>query len=121
LAIAGGLLLIPVAVLLLASEMAPRKLLTLVFGARYAIEYGSLTKLTLAMVFLGGSTLLSVYLLGSGRRWPTAWLAVSTVGGAFYIGRAGGAIPETVHRDLLLQMVVFIGLLLATLRPMAER
>ena len=117
LAIAGGLLLIPVAVLLVASEGAPKKLLTLVFGARYATEYASMTNLILAMVFLGGSTLLCVYLLGSGRRWPTLWLAVSTVGGAVFLSRAGGAISETVHRDLLIQIVVFLGLLFATLRP----
>ena len=117
LTIAGGLLLIPVALLLIASELAPERLLTLVFGSRYATEYGSMTSLILAMVFLGGSTLLSVYLLGSGRRWPTLWLACSTVGGAFYLAQAGGAIAETVHRDLILQMVVFLGLLLATLRP----
>ncbi len=117
LTIAGGLLLIPVALLLIASELAPERLLTLVFGSRYATEYGSMTSLILAMVFLGGSTLLSVYLLGSGRRWPTLWLACSTVGGALYLAQAGGAIAETVHRDLILQMVVFLGLLLATLRP----
>jgi hypothetical protein len=117
LAIAGGLLLIPVAVLLVASESAPKKLLNLVFGARYATDFASMTTLILAMVFLGGSTLLCVYLLGSGRRWPTLWLAVSTVLGAMYIGQAGGAVEETVHRDLLLQIVVFLGLLLATLRP----
>jgi O-antigen/teichoic acid export membrane protein len=117
LTIAAGLLLIPVAILLIASEVAPKSLLTLVFGSRYATEYGSMTSLILAMVFLGGSTLLSVYLLGSGRRWPTLWLAGTTVGGAIYLARAAGAIPETVHRDLILQMVVFLGLLLATLRP----
>ncbi len=117
LTIAGGLLLIPVALLLIASELAPERLLTLVFGSRYATEYGSMTSLILAMVFLGGSTLLSVYLLGSGRRWPTLWLACSTVGGALYLAQAGGAIAEIVHRDLILQMVVFLGLLLATLRP----
>jgi hypothetical protein len=118
LAIAGGLLMIPVAVLLIASESAPKSLLTLVFGSRYATEFASMTTLILAMVFLGASTLLSVYLLGSGRRWPTLWLAVSTVGGTFYLAQAGGAVAETVHRDLLLQIVVFLGLLLATLRPM---
>jgi len=56
--------------------------------------------------------------LGSGRRWPTLWLAISTVAGSIYLAQAGGAIAETVHRDLLLQMVVFLGLLLATLRPL---
>ena len=118
LTIAGGLLLIPVALLLIASEAAPKALLSLVFGSRYATEYASMTSLILAMVFLGGSTLLSVYLLGSGRRWPTLWLAISTVAGSIYLAQAGGAIAETVHRDLLLQMVVFLGLLLATLRPL---
>jgi len=118
LTIAGGLLLIPVALLLVASKAAPKALLALVFGRRYATEYTSMTSLILAMVFLGGSTLLTVYLLGSGRRWPTLWLTVSTVGGSIYLARAGGEIAETVHRDLLLQMVVFLGLVLATLRPL---
>ncbi|NBV27332.1 MAG: hypothetical protein EBR99_08480, partial [Actinobacteria bacterium] len=84
---------------------------------RDATEYGSMTSLILAMVFLGGSTLLSVYLLGSGRRWPTLWLACCTIVGSVYLAQAGGAIGETVHRDLILQMVVFLGLLVATLRP----
>ena len=117
LTIAGGLLLVPVALLLIASEVGPKSLLTLVFGSRYATEYGSMTSLILAMVFLGGSTLLSVYLLGSGRRWPTLWLACCTIVGSVYLAQAGGAIGETVHRDLILQMVVFLGLLVATLRP----
>lgn len=120
LAIAGGLLLIPVAILLGASEAAPEKLLTLVFGSRYATEFASMTTLILAMVFLGASTLLCVYLLGSGRRWPTAWLALATIGGSFYVAGARGQVAETVHRDLLLQIVVFLGLLVATLRPLNE-
>jgi O-antigen/teichoic acid export membrane protein len=115
--IACGLLLVPVALVLIASEVGPKSLLTLVFGSRYATEYGSMTSLILAMMFLGGSTLLSVYLLGSGRRWPTLWLACCTIVGSVYLAQAGGAIGETVHRDLILQMVVFLGLLVATLRP----
>ena len=120
LAIAGGLLLIPVAILLGASEASPKTLLTLVFGSRYATQYASMTTLILAMVFLGASTLLCVYLLGSGRRWPTAWLAIATVGGTIYVSGAHGQVAETVHRDLLLQIVVFVGLLVATLRPLNE-
>jgi len=121
LVIAGGLLLIPVAIVFTASAIAPRALLATVFGSRYAGEFSSLTSLIAAMVFLGGSSLLCVYLLGAGRRWPTLWLAVSTVGGGVYLAGAQGAVGETVYRDLLLQMVVFAGLLVATLRPIHPR
>ncbi|MEI8147670.1 MAG: hypothetical protein WCG62_01165, partial [Actinomycetes bacterium] len=121
LAIAGGLLLIPVTIVLTASIIAPRALLTTVFGSRYAAEFSSLTVLIAAMVFLGGSSLLCVYLLGAGRRWPTLWLAVGTVGGGVYLAGAQGAISATVHRDLQLQIVVFAGLLVATLRPLHSR
>jgi len=118
LGIAGGLLAIPVVLLVAASEFDARGLLTLVFGNRYAGGHASLTLLIGAMVFLGGSTLLATYLLGSGRRWPTAWLAVTAVVGVWYLAAARGDIAQTVHHNFLLQAVVFVGLLVATLRPL---
>ena len=118
LGLAGGLLLIPATVLLGVSEAMPKWLLTTVFGARYASEWSSMTSLVLAMTFLAGSTLLATYLLGSGRRWPTAWLAVATFGGLWYLSLSHGRVVETVHRDLMLQIVVFLGLLAATLVPL---
>lgn len=120
LAIAGGLLSIPTVVLIVVSEAASETLLRFVFGARYATAHGSLTSLIMAMAFLAGSTLLMTYLLGSGRRWPTVWLACATLGGAVYLSQAHGHIAETVHRNFLLQAVTFLGLLIAALRPMPE-
>ena len=70
------------------------------------------------MTFLAGSTLLATYLLGSGRRWPTAWLAFATFVGLWYLSLSHGRVVETVHRDLMLQIVVFLGLLAATLVPL---
>lgn len=118
LGLAGGLLLIPATVLLGVSEAMPKWLLTTVFGARYASEWSSMTSLVLAMTFLAGSTLLATYLLGSGRRWPTAWLALATFVGLWYLSLSHGRVVETVHRDLMLQIVVFLGLLAATLVPL---
>lgn len=118
LGLAGGLLLVPATVLLGVSEAMPKWLLTTVFGARYASEWSSMTSLVLAMTFLAGSTLLATYLLGSGRRWPTAWLALTTFGGLWYLSLSHGRVIETVHRDLMLQIVVFLGLLAATLLPL---
>ena len=118
LGLAGGLLLIPATVLLGVSEAMPKWLLTTVFGARYASEWSSMTSLVLAMTFLAGSTLLATYLLGSGRRWPTAWLAFATFVGLWYLSLSHGRVVETVHRDLMLQIVVFLGLLAATLVPL---
>ena len=117
LAIACGLLSIPTVILLILSEVGAEQLLTVVFGARYSLAHASLSTLILAMAFLAGSTLLSTYLLGSGRRWPTLWLAAATFGGAWFLASAHGRIPETVHRNLLLQAVTFLGLLVAALRP----
>ncbi|CAB4857301.1 unannotated protein [freshwater metagenome] len=119
--ISGALLMVPVCILLSASGLASRELLVLVFGERYASDAASMTALIGAMVFLGGSTLLSVYLLGAGRRWPTMWLFVCTVGGTLYLSQARGVVAETVHRDLLLQGVAFFGLLLITLLPAKSR
>ena len=121
LAIACGLLSIPTVILVIASEAGAEPLLRLVFGARYASAYASLSTLILAMGFLAGSTLLSTYLLGSGRRWPTLWLAIATTGGAWYLASARGHIADTVHHNLLLQAVTFLGLLIATLRPLPEK
>jgi O-antigen/teichoic acid export membrane protein len=120
LAIACGLLSIPTVVLVILSEAGAEPLLRVVFGSRYAGAYSSLTTLILAMAFLAGSTLLATYLLGSGRRWPTLWLACTTLGGAWYLAGAHGRIADTVHHNLLLQAVTFLGLLLATLRPISE-
>lgn len=120
LAIAAGLLSIPTVILVILSEAGAEPLLRLVFGARYASAHASLSTLILAMAFLAGSTLLATYLLGSGRRWPTAWLAAATLGGAWYLALAHGSITETVHRNLILQAVTFLGLLVATLRPIPE-
>ena len=117
LAIACGLLSIPTVILLILSEVGAEQLLTVVFGARYSLAHASLSTLILAMAFLAGSTLLATYLLGSGRRWPTLWLAATTFGGAWFLASAHGRIPETVHRNLLLQAVTFLGLLVAALRP----
>ena len=118
LGLAGGRVLIPATVLLGVSEAMPKWLLTTVFGARYASEWSSMTSLVLAMTFLAGSTLLATYLLGSGRRWPTAWLALATFVGLWYLSLSHGRVVETVHRDLMLQIVVFLGLLAATLVPL---
>ena len=120
LAIAAGLLSIPTVILLTVSEAGAKPLLRLVFGARYASAHGSLSSLIIAMAFLAGSTLMATYLLGSGRRWPTLWLAVATVGGSWYLARAHGRIADTVHRNLLLQATTFVGLLVATLRPLPK-
>ena len=120
LAIACGLLSIPTVVLVILSEAGAEPLLRVVFGSRYAGAYSSLTTLILAMAFLAGSTLLATYLLGSGRRWPTLWLACTTLGGAWYLAGAHGRIADTVHHNLLLQAVTFLGLLIATLRPISE-
>lgn len=120
LAITAGLLAIPTVILVIASEVGSEPLLRLVFGSRYSSAHASLSPLIVAMTFLGGSMLLSTYLLGSGRRWPTAWLALATVGGAWFLASAHGSIAETVHRNLLLQAVTFLGLLVATLRPVPE-
>ena len=119
LAIACGLLSIPTVILMIVSEAGAEQFLTLVFGARYALAHESLSTLILAMAFLAGSTLLATYLLGSGRRWPTLWLATSTFAGAWFLAGAHGKISETVHRNLLLQAVTFLGLLVATLRPIS--
>jgi O-antigen/teichoic acid export membrane protein len=121
LVIAGGLLLIPTVALMTASVVASKTLLTTVFGSRYATEFSSMTALIAAMVFLGGSSLLCAYLLGSGRRWPTVWLAVCTLVGGMYLAGAHGVIGEMVHRDLKLQIAVFSGLLVASLRPTYSR
>ena len=120
LAISAGLLSIPTVVLVIASEAAAEPLLRLVFGARYADAHSSLSTLILAMSFLAGSMLLATYLLGSGRRWPTVWLAFATVGGTWYLAGAQSSIGDCVHRNLLLQAVTFLGLLVATLRPIPE-
>lgn len=115
LGLTAGLLAIPTSLLVGISVSYGRQFLTAVFGARYATAYQSLPLLIGAMAFLGGSTLLTTYLLGAGSRWATTWVLLGTVAGVWFMAGARGGAHATVSRDLVVQAVIFCGLVLFAL------
>lgn len=108
-----GLLAIPAIFLIALARLYAYDTLKLVFGERYSHASSSLETLVLAMVILSFSTILVTFLLGDGARWPTVWIAACTIVGAIWMVRGGGAWHVTAVRNLQIQSVLFVGLVVA--------
>ena len=124
LAIAAGILVGPALILFTVALVNPSYLLIHVFGTQYSRASEFLVVLILAMFLLALSTLCVTYLLGVGNRTGTFWLLTSTAAGSWYITHQPVSLSGTVHRDLLVQIVVFAGLavtILTTSRRMLEQ
>jgi O-antigen/teichoic acid export membrane protein len=108
-----ALLAVPAAVLAVVAGFFARPTLRLVFGARYSHAAGSLETLLGAMILLSVSTILVTFLLGDGARWPTLWIAICTLGGAFWMVAGHGQWRSTAERNLEIQAAVLVGLTIA--------
>ncbi len=113
LGVVGGLLAVPALVLTATAALAPT-LLVDVFPAQYRHAADSLLTLVVAMVALSVSTVLVTFLLGDGARLPTLWLTACVSVGFFWIVGAHGVWHETATRDLEVQCVVVVGLVVAS-------
>ena len=111
LVIAGVLLALPAGVMLAFSALWGHGMLEVVFGARYASQSGSLVGLVVAMTLLAASTLMITFHLGLGRRLPSAWLVLTTLGGLWYLNQSHGLPHELVNRNIALQAIVLCGLI----------
>jgi len=106
-------LAVPAIVLLALSVVAPRRFLSVVFGARLSGGAPALATLVLAMVFLSVTVLLTNYLFGTGSRWIVAVLAVGSVAAAGLVAAAGGRILQTARADLAVQAGLLAAMLVA--------
>lgn len=113
LAVVLGLLAIPAVLLLASAKLDATGLVRSVFGTRYDHAASSLLPLTAAMVLLAVSTVLVIFLLGDGARWPTAWLAACTGVGVAWLVAGDGRWRATADRNLEVQGVVLLGLMVA--------
>jgi len=112
---------VPCGVLLLVAAVAPRRLLSLIYPAHLLGASGSLAVLVAAMAMLGLSFLLATYLLARGLRAVAGWLVVCTALAYWWVATAHGAWHATAVHDLVAQLVVAGGLVLATLAALATR
>ncbi len=103
-------LAVPALVLLAVSVVAPRRFLTIVFGARLSAGAPAFATLVAAMICLSVSVLITNYLFGTGSRWIVALLAVGSAAAAVLVARADGRIVATARADLLVQAALVAGL-----------
>lgn len=113
LAVVLALLAVPAVLLLAVARVAAATLVKTVFQTRYDHAASSLETLVGAMVLLAISTLLVMFLLGDGARWPTVWIAACTIGGAIWMVKGHGQWAATASRNLEIQAVLLAGLVVA--------
>lgn len=101
--VALGVLAVPAGGLLVLSVVAPRPLLSLVFGSRLASAAPAFAPLAGAMALLGATVLFTHYLLGVGYRRVVALLAAAAVAVVVVVAAGGGSPVATAWRDLALQ------------------
>ena len=106
-------LAVPALVLLAVSVVAPRRFLTIVFGARLSGGAPAFATLVAAMICLSVSVLITNYLFGTGSRWIVALLAAGSGAAAVLVARADGRIVATARADLIVQVVLVAGLAVA--------
>jgi O-antigen/teichoic acid export membrane protein len=94
---------VPTVLLLGAALVAPRQLLTIVFGARLATAAPAFATLVGAMACLGVTVVLTNYLFGAARRWIVALLGAGVVVLVVLIHLAQGAMVATARAELEVQ------------------
>jgi hypothetical protein len=95
---------VPSLALLGIAVVAPRGLLTLVFGHRYVAAAPAFSGLVLAMIFMSVTVTLTIYLLGIGFRWVVLVLALGAGALAAATAAAGGQYTGTARADLAVQV-----------------
>ncbi len=106
-------LAVPAIVLLAVSVVAPRRFLTIIFGARLSAGAPAFATLVAAMICLSVSVLITNYLFGTGSRWIVALLAAGSGAAAVLVARADGRIVATARADLIVQAALVAGLAVA--------
>lgn len=106
------LLSIPAAVLLVAGFAESHLLLSLVFSSRYLAARAALGPMVVAMIFLSGTTVMTMYLLAIGRYWISVALSVGAVAAAWAVSLAHGSPLATARADLVVQAGLFFVILL---------
>jgi O-antigen/teichoic acid export membrane protein len=94
---------IPAVVLVTGAALFPRKLLALFFPHKDLHATAAFLPLALAMVCLSLTVVLTMYLLGVGKRWITPLLVVGGVATTIAVVHAGGASTATARADLATQ------------------
>jgi O-antigen/teichoic acid export membrane protein len=106
-------LAIPASVLVTSAALFPRRMLSIFFPAKDLHATAAFLPLSLAMVCLSLTVLMTMYLLGVGRRWITLILVVGGVATTAAVVHAGGHPVDTAWADLATQAclaaVVLIG------------
>jgi O-antigen/teichoic acid export membrane protein len=103
-------LAVPAAVLLAVSVVAPRRFLTIIFGARLSGGAPAFATLVAAMICLSVSVLIVNYLFGTGSRWIVAVLGAAAGAAAVLVARADGRIVATARADLIVQAALVAAL-----------
>ena len=103
----------PCAVLLALALVVPRRLLTVVFGAKYAGAAPAFATLVTAMILLAITVLLSTYVLGAGRRWIAALLAAGVAGLLVFTDASDGVPLATARADLAVQAALLASITVA--------
>jgi O-antigen/teichoic acid export membrane protein len=106
-------LAVPAVVLLGVSVVAPRRFLTVIFGARLSAGAPAFSTLVAAMICLSVSVLITNYLFGTGSRWIVALLAAGSGAAAVLVARADGRIVATARADLVVQVCLVAALSVA--------
>lgn len=113
-------LAVPAAVLVGSAALFPRKLLALFFPHKDLHAISAFLPLSLAMVCLSLTVVMTMYLLGVGRRWVTPVLVLGGAATTVAVVHAGGATAATAWADLATQAaltaVVLVGFVLLHVR-----
>ena len=96
-------LAIPGTALILAAIAFPNWLLSLVFSSRYLGAHSAFWLLALAMAFLSGTVIMTMYLLAAGQRWIGALLLLGAVVATLAVSSSHGAPHSTAAVDLAVQ------------------
>lgn len=96
-------LAVPGSVLLFGAAVFPRRMLSLVFSARYVSAHSAFWLLVVAMIFLSTTAVLTIYLLAAGQRWIGGLLLAGAVVGTLALSAAHGAPRPTAAADLEVQ------------------
>jgi O-antigen/teichoic acid export membrane protein len=103
LGVALGLVAVPVVVLVILAAAVPGEMLRILFGPDKARAAPAFATLALAMGCLAASTLFTYYLLGIGRRWVLAVLALAAVLTVALVTLAHGHAVSTARAELACQ------------------
>lgn len=116
LGVALGLVAAPVIVLTILAAAAPDEMLRILFGPDKVQAASAFATLALAMGCLAASTLFTYYLLGIGRRWILAVLALATILTVVLVNAAHGHAMSTARAELACQggLALILGILVVS-------